>query len=55
VFEEIVDTAESMDAVRGAMGRGSGRFGMVGGAIAVGDDGGDRPADVIIGAKIVRT
>lgn len=53
-LEDIEETAESMEGFRGAVGRGSGRFGRDGGSMAVGEDGGEKPDEDERGAEKFR-
>lgn len=55
VVDDSDEAAESIDGLRGGVGRVSGRFGREGGGMAVGDAGGEMPADDRTGAETFRS
>lgn len=54
-MEDSDETAESIEGLRGAVGLVSARFGRDGGGMAVGDNGGEMPADERRGAETFRS
>lgn len=53
--DESDDAAESIDGLRGAVGRVSGRCGRDGGGMVTGDAGGEMPVDDRTGAETLRS